>query len=323
RTCWRTAPTCAPSRSCSATARSPRPRSTRIWRSRGCSPSIAALIRGRGGSRAERNERAAVLLHSRRRGPPGTDAAAAAAGGAGPGAGGRGGSFLAEPADPPRRSLVARPLRAPRRRGAVDGVADERRSRPPRAGARGRPADDPDAPAAGALRSRRRRRAASHRRGDRPPGAPGDERRRHGGDRRLRIPPSGGIRPLCLGSRQRRAGGPRGDAAGRHAGRSGRVPPGPFIPLIYNPRPMDTFASTTVLLVRRDGRVCMASDGQVTMNQNTIVKSGAKKIRRAGKGQVLVGFAGGGADTLALFARLEAKLEEFGGNLERAVVELA
>jgi ATP-dependent HslUV protease, peptidase subunit HslV len=86
---------------------------------------------------------------------------------------------------------------------------------------------------------------------------------------------------------------------------------------------MDTFVSTTVLLVRRDGRVCMASDGQVTMNQNTIVKSGAKKIRRAGKGKVLVGFAGGGADTLALFARLEAKLEEFGGNLERAVVELA
>ncbi len=86
---------------------------------------------------------------------------------------------------------------------------------------------------------------------------------------------------------------------------------------------MDTFASTTVLLVRRDGRVCMASDGQVTMNQSTIVKSGAKKVRRAGKGQVLVGFAGGGADTLALFARLEAKLEEFSGNLERAVVELA
>jgi ATP-dependent HslUV protease subunit HslV len=86
---------------------------------------------------------------------------------------------------------------------------------------------------------------------------------------------------------------------------------------------MDTFASTTVLLVRRAGRVCMASDGQVTMNQTTVVKSGAKKIRRAGKGKVLVGFAGGGADTLALFARLEAKLEEFGGNLERAVVELA
>jgi ATP-dependent HslUV protease subunit HslV len=84
-----------------------------------------------------------------------------------------------------------------------------------------------------------------------------------------------------------------------------------------------TFSSTTVLLVRRDGQVCMASDGQVTMNQSTIMKSGAHKVRRAGKGKVLVGFAGGGADALALFTRLEAKLEEFGGNLERAVVELA
>ena len=86
---------------------------------------------------------------------------------------------------------------------------------------------------------------------------------------------------------------------------------------------MDTTRSTTVLLVRRDGRVCMASDGQVTMNNTTIVKAGARKVRRAGKGKVLVGFAGGGADALALFTRLEAKLEEFGGNLERTVVELA
>jgi ATP-dependent HslUV protease subunit HslV len=86
---------------------------------------------------------------------------------------------------------------------------------------------------------------------------------------------------------------------------------------------MDTFASTTVLLVRRNGQVCMASDGQVTMNNSTVMKSGARKVRRAGKGQVLVGFAGGGADALALFTRLEAKLEEFGGNLERSVVELA
>lgn len=86
---------------------------------------------------------------------------------------------------------------------------------------------------------------------------------------------------------------------------------------------MDTFSSTTVLLVRRNGKVCMASDGQVTMNQSTIMKSGARKVRRAGKGKVLVGFAGGGADALALFTRLEAKLEEFGGNVERAVVELA
>ena len=78
-----------------------------------------------------------------------------------------------------------------------------------------------------------------------------------------------------------------------------------------------------MLLVRRDGKVCMASDGQVTMNNQTVMKSSARKVRRAGKGQVLVGFAGGGADALALFTRLEAKLEEFGGNLERAVVELA
>jgi len=68
----------------------------------------------------------------------------------------------------------------------------------------------------------------------------------------------------------------------------------------------------------------MASDGQVTMNNSTVMKSSAKKIRRAGKqGRVLVGFAGGGADALALFGRLEAKLEEFGSNLERAVVELS
>jgi ATP-dependent HslUV protease subunit HslV len=82
------------------------------------------------------------------------------------------------------------------------------------------------------------------------------------------------------------------------------------------------FHATTVLLVRRDGAVCMASDGQVTMN-NTVVKAGASKVKRAGKGKVLVGFAGGAADGLALFTRFEAKLEEFSGNVERAVVELA
>jgi ATP-dependent HslUV protease, peptidase subunit HslV len=86
---------------------------------------------------------------------------------------------------------------------------------------------------------------------------------------------------------------------------------------------MDTFSATTVLLVRRDGKVCMASDGQVTMNNSTVVKASAKKVRRIAKGKVLVGFAGGGADGLALVTRLEAKLEEYGGNLERAVVELA
>ena len=67
----------------------------------------------------------------------------------------------------------------------------------------------------------------------------------------------------------------------------------------------------------------MASDGQVTLQQSTVVKSGARKVRRTAGGEVLVGFAGGGADGLTLFTRLEAKLEEYSGNLERAVVELA
>ena len=75
-------------------------------------------------------------------------------------------------------------------------------------------------------------------------------------------------------------------------------------------------------MVRRGDGICMASDGQVTLN-NTVIKAGASKVKRAGKGKVLIGFAGGAADGLALFARLEAKLEEFQGNLERAVVELA
>ena len=81
-------------------------------------------------------------------------------------------------------------------------------------------------------------------------------------------------------------------------------------------------SATTVLLVRRDGHVAMASDGQVTLG-NAVMKSGAAKVKRAGKGRVLVGFAGGAADGLALFTRFEAKLEEFNQNLERAVVELA
>lgn len=85
---------------------------------------------------------------------------------------------------------------------------------------------------------------------------------------------------------------------------------------------MSDFSATTVLMVRRDGKTCMVSDGQVTFN-DTVIKGGASKVKRAGKGQVLVGFAGGAADGLALFSRLEAKLDEFHGNLERAVVELA
>lgn len=85
---------------------------------------------------------------------------------------------------------------------------------------------------------------------------------------------------------------------------------------------MKSAHATTVLLVRRGGRIVMASDGQVTLGQ-TVVKATAAKVKRAGRGKVLVGFAGGAADGLALFTRFEAKLEEFNQNLERAVVELA
>jgi ATP-dependent HslUV protease subunit HslV len=80
--------------------------------------------------------------------------------------------------------------------------------------------------------------------------------------------------------------------------------------------------STTVVAVVRDGRIAMASDGQVTVGA-TVVKQGAQKVRRAARHAVLIGFAGGAADALALSERLEAKLDEHGGNLRRAVVELA
>ncbi len=80
--------------------------------------------------------------------------------------------------------------------------------------------------------------------------------------------------------------------------------------------------STTVICVRRHGRVAMAGDGQVSMGQ-TILKSKARKLRRLGKGNVLAGFAGATSDAFALFTRFEGKLEEFRGNLSRAAIELA
>jgi ATP-dependent HslUV protease subunit HslV len=80
--------------------------------------------------------------------------------------------------------------------------------------------------------------------------------------------------------------------------------------------------STTVLAVLRDGRIAMASDGQVTVG-STVMKQGAQKVRRAAKHDTLIGFAGGAADALALTERLEARLEEHGGSVRRAAVELA
>ena len=82
--------------------------------------------------------------------------------------------------------------------------------------------------------------------------------------------------------------------------------------------------STTILLVRREGEVCLVSDGQVTNGaSHTVMKNRAVKLRRTWKGEVLVGFAGGTADALTLFSRFERKLEEYQGNFERAVLELA
>src|SRR6185369_2105404 len=80
--------------------------------------------------------------------------------------------------------------------------------------------------------------------------------------------------------------------------------------------------STTVLAVRRDGRVVIGGDGQVTMG-NTVVKATARKIRRLGDGKILAGFAGSAADGITLFEKFEAKLKEYGGNLMRSAVELA
>lgn len=79
---------------------------------------------------------------------------------------------------------------------------------------------------------------------------------------------------------------------------------------------------TTVLAVKRNGKIAMAGDGQVTFG-NTVLKQKARKVRKLYKGQVLAGFAGATADALTLFERLEKKLEAYSGQLLRAAVELA
>ena len=80
--------------------------------------------------------------------------------------------------------------------------------------------------------------------------------------------------------------------------------------------------STTVLVVRRNGHVAMAGDGQVTMG-NTVMKSNARKVRLIYGGKVLCGFAGATADAFTLFEHFEVKIQEYGGDLTRAAVELA
>lgn len=95
--------------------------------------------------------------------------------------------------------------------------------------------------------------------------------------------------------------------------------------LLYCPSMMpgnSSFHGTTILLIRKGNRTVIAGDGQVTLG-DTVVKKSARKIRRVYNDRVLVGFAGATADAFALFSRLEAKLEQFQGNLSRAAVELA
>jgi ATP-dependent HslUV protease subunit HslV len=80
--------------------------------------------------------------------------------------------------------------------------------------------------------------------------------------------------------------------------------------------------STTVIAVRRDDRVAVAGDGQVTLG-DTVMKAGARKVRRLYQDRIIAGFAGSTADAFALFSRFEAKLEQYHGQLQRAAVEMA
>ena len=86
--------------------------------------------------------------------------------------------------------------------------------------------------------------------------------------------------------------------------------------------PSQPFHATTILMVKKNGLTVIGGDGQVSFGQ-TVMKSSARKVRRLAKGQVIAGFAGATADAFTLFERLEAKLEQFPGQLMRASVELA
>ena len=85
---------------------------------------------------------------------------------------------------------------------------------------------------------------------------------------------------------------------------------------------MEAFHGTTILSVRRNGRVVLGGDGQVTLG-NMVMKRGARKVRRLHHGRVLAGFAGATADAFTLFELFDAKLEKHSGQLARAAVELA
>src|ERR1700737_5470594 len=89
-----------------------------------------------------------------------------------------------------------------------------------------------------------------------------------------------------------------------------------------HPSGREGWHATTIIMVKKSGRTVIGGDGQVSIGQ-TIVKGNAKKVRRLAKGEVIGGFAGATADAFTLFERLEAKLEQYPGQLMRAAVELA
>ena len=83
------------------------------------------------------------------------------------------------------------------------------------------------------------------------------------------------------------------------------------------------FRGTTIVAVKKNGKIAVAGDGQVTFGEHTIMKHGAKKVRRIYGGKVVIGFAGSVSDAFALSQKFEDKLNQFSGNLPRAAVELA
>lgn len=101
-----------------------------------------------------------------------------------------------------------------------------------------------------------------------------------------------------------------------------RMPCNTLVIFSQGDNPMESFRGTTILSVRRGGKVVIGGDGQVTLGA-TVMKGNARKVRRLYKGQVLAGFAGATADAFTLFERFEAKLEKHQGHLTRSAVELA
>ena len=96
----------------------------------------------------------------------------------------------------------------------------------------------------------------------------------------------------------------------------------PYHLVFMRPSEANPIRSTTVLLVKRDGKIAMAGDGQVTLGE-TVIKGNARKVRRISNGKILAGFAGSTADAFSLLTRFETNLELFQGLLERAAIELS